>query len=217
MGKCIMSGIVPQLKLPPRLSDFAEGSLIKINENSSPVEFYVAKHNYEQELNGAGRTLVVRKDCYDTRTFGSNNAYATSTLDSWLNGDYKNLLDSAVQTLIGTTKFYYTIGNGVVTVTTLQRAVFQLSFTELGKSANAANTEGSALPIASILQIAYRNGTAVVQWTRTPATGDTDYVHALGADGNAASGISWNHIYGSRPCFTLPANTKIDDNGLVVA
>ena len=43
------------------LSDYAEGDLIKLNEGGSPVDFYVAKHDYESSLNGAGRTLVDRK------------------------------------------------------------------------------------------------------------------------------------------------------------
>ena len=36
------------------LSDFEEGALVKLNENGSPVEFYVTKHDYEPDLNGAG-------------------------------------------------------------------------------------------------------------------------------------------------------------------
>lgn len=47
------------------LSDIPEGTLVKINESGSPVEFYVAKHDYETGLNGAGRTLLVRRYCYD--------------------------------------------------------------------------------------------------------------------------------------------------------
>ena len=34
-----------------------EGAIITLNENASPVEFYVAKQDYESGLNGAGRTL----------------------------------------------------------------------------------------------------------------------------------------------------------------
>ncbi len=55
MGKVIMSGIVPELSKPvttASLSTFAEGSIVKINESGSPVEFYVAKHDYESALNG---------------------------------------------------------------------------------------------------------------------------------------------------------------------
>lgn len=215
-----MSGIVPGLTKPVSgtpLSTYTEGSIIKINENGSPVEFYVAKHDYESGLNGAGRTLVVRKDCYDTRAWHSSNvnAYASSAIDTWLNGTYKALLDADIQSVIGTTKFYYTPGNGSTSVTTLTRAIFLLSVTELGKTASYANKEGSALSIASSLQIAYHNGSAVVQWTRSPDTNSTYYVCYL----NTYDLVYSNHCtytYGSRPCFTLPSTTKIDENGQVI-
>lgn len=198
-----------------KLANKAVGSIIKLKESGTLVEFYVAKHDYENGLNGNGRTLIVRKDCYDMRVFSnSNNAYANSALDSWLCNTYLKLLDADIQAAIGTTKFYYTPGNGNTTVTTLQRAVFQLSLTELGKSASYANTEGSALPIASTLQIAYRNGSAVVQWTRTPRTSGTNFVCCLVAGGNV-NNYYCSGSYGSRPAFTLPSTLSVSDDGSV--
>lgn len=206
-GKTLIGGTaftVPFSKGIP-LSTITPGAILYLNESGSPVQFYIAKHDYESGLNGAGRTLLVRKDCYDMRVFStSNNAYAGSSLDSWLCNTYLKLLDADIQAAIGTTKFYYTPGIGNTTVTTMQRAVFQLSLTELGKSANAANTEGSALPIASTLQIAYRNGSAVTQWTRTPYTNNIDYVFYLYDNGSVYSYRCDNYI-GSRPAFTLPS------------
>ena len=198
-----------------KLANKAVGSIIKLKESGTLVEFYVAKHDYENGLNGNGRTLIVRKDCYDMRAFSSsNNAYANSSLDSWLCNTYLKLLDADIQAAIGTTKFYYTPGNGNTTVTTLQRAVFQLSLTELGKTAGYANTEGSALPIASTLQIAYRNGSAVVQWTRTPFTVSTSSVFCLFTDGYVSSNY-YGDSYGSRPAFTLPSPLSVSDDGSV--
>lgn len=198
-----------------KLANKAVGSIIKLKESGTLVEFYVVKHDYENGLNGNGRTLIVRKDCYDMRVFSnSNNAYANSSLDSWLCNTYLKLLDADIQAAIGTTKFYYTPGNGNYTVTTLQRAVFQLSLTELGKSASYAKTEGSALPIASTLQIAYRNGSAVVQWTRTPNTSGTGRVYYLDTDGGVGS-VNFSSSNGSRPAFTLPSTLSVSDDGSV--
>lgn len=206
-----------------RLRDIAEGQLVKLLENGTAVEFYVAKHDYESGLNGAGRTLVVRKDCYDTRAWHSSNvnAWASCTLRSWLNGDYFNLLDEDIRGVIGTTKYYYTPGNGTTSVTTRSDAVFQLSVTELGKTASYANTEGSALPIASTLQFAYCNGSAVSQWTRSPYSGAPTLACNLTTDGNVVNNVC-THAYGSRPCFTLPSGACFDEetmlfNGKVVA
>lgn len=198
-----------------KLANKAVGSIIKLKESGSLVEFYVAKHDYENGLNGSGRTLVVRKDCYDTRVFSnSNNAFSGSAIDTWLNNTYLKLLDSDIQTAIGTTKFYYTPGNGSNSVTTLSRAVFLLSVTELDKTASYANTEGSALPIASTLQIAYRNGSACAQWTRTPYTGSTNYVFYLNTNGNLYY-RNYDYSYGSRPAFTLPSSLSVSDDGSV--
>lgn len=198
------------------LGNKSVGSIVKLKENGVLVDFYVAKHDYENGLNGSGRTLVVRKDCYDTRQWHTSNvnAYATSAIDTWLNSTYKNLLDADIRGVIGTTKIKYTPGNGNTTVGTLERAIFLLSVTELGRSASYANTEGTALSIASSLQIAYLNGSAVVQWTRSPGTHDTYYACFLNTDG----GVDYSYCsstYGSRPAFTLPSTLSVSDDGSV--
>ena len=198
------------------LGNKSVGSIVKLKENGVLVDFYVAKHDYENGLNGSGRTLVVRKDCYDTRQWHTSNvnAYATSAIDTWLNSTYKNLLDADIRGVIGTTKIKYTPGNGNTTVGTLERAIFLLSVTELGRSASYANTEGTALSIASSLQIAYLNGSAVVQWTRSPYTDDTYSAYYLGTNGGV-NGNSCYHTYGSRPAFTLPSTLSVSDDGSV--
>lgn len=198
------------------LGNKSVGSIVKLKENGVLVDFYVAKHDYENGLNGSGRTLVVRKDCYDTRQWHTSNvnAYATSAIDTWLNSTYKNLLDADIRGVIGTTKIKYTPGNGNTTVGTLERAIFLLSVTELGRSASYANTEGTALSIASSLQIAYLNGSAVVQWTRSPFTGSTYRACYLGTDGGVGN-YGCNLTYGSRPAFTLPSTLSVSDDGSV--
>ena len=144
------------------------------------------------------------------------NAYASSDLDSWFNGTYKALLDPSIQTAIGTTKFYYTPGNGNWTVGTLERAVFALSATELGQSGNFFNVEGSALPIANTLKVAYLNGRVNTQWTRSPVIYDSGSAAYLTSYG-IVNYNSCNNSYGSRPAFTLPSTTKFDpDTNIII-
>lgn len=198
------------------LGNKSTGSIIKLKENGTLVDFYVAKHDYESGLNGAGRTLVVRKDVYDQRQWHSSNvnAWASCTMRSWLNSTYKALLDSDIQSLMGTTTYYYTPGNGNTTVTTRSDAVFLLSGTELGKSTSYLNVEGSALPIASTLQIAYQGGSATTQWTRSPRTDDTNnawWLYSVGGIGD----VSCAFTSGSRPAFTLPSSLYVSDDGSV--
>jgi len=194
------------------LSQLSEGSIVMIPEDGVDTAFYVAKHDYESGLNGTGRVLMVRKDVHSNQVWdsGNVNAYVGSDIDVWLTNTYLSTLDAKIQELIDTTKFYYTPGNGNTTVSTLERSVFVLSATELSRSSGTgtANAEGSALPIASSLQIAYLNGSVVVQWTRTPTTNSTLYAHVL----NTGGGITSNGCflsYGVRPCFTLPSDMQL--------
>lgn len=199
------------------LGDETEGSIVTLQEDGAAVEFYVAKQNYEATLNGEGRVLLVRKDCYDSRAWDSDNqnALATSDIDTFFNGDYKAKFSSAIQSLMGTTKIYYTPGMGDYSVGEIQRSIFQLSLTELGLTNSAANVEGSALPIASTLRFVYLSDQAVSQWTRTPNVGFNTNVWRVNEDG-AASSNNCNLTFGSRPCFTLPANMQVNSDGSIV-
>ena len=191
------------------LSELAEGTIIKINENGAPVEFYLAKHNYEPDLNGQGRELVVRKELGGYMVWNSApvNTWATCSLLSWLNSAYKQTLSNHIQNLMGTTAYRYTIGNEDDTVATRSDAVFILSLTEFGISEPGANVEGSALPIASLLLPA-PNG----QYTRSPDTNSTSKIWT----------ISYKHKPYDRSCnvtehvshfaFTLPASAAVDEN-----
>ena len=192
------------------LSELTEGTIIKINENGSPVEFYLAKHNYEPDLNGQGRELVVRKDGYGKGVWNTSlkNAYAGSKIDTWFNGDYKNILSPALQGMIGTTTFRYTPGNYDWDLATLSRSVFTLSVAELGRMGDAsarghANTEGSTLPIASTLL-----SLSDTYWTRTPDTEEPYY--AFGIFDPYAQWQTVNSSYFFRPIFTLPSTALVD-------
>ena len=191
------------------------GTIVKLKENGVPQEFYVAKHGYP--TNGNGRTLLVRRYIYDTRQWHTSNvnAYASCALDSWFNNTYYNLLDADIKAQIAAVAIPYTPGNGNNSVSTLSRRVFALSVTELGRTASYANVEGSALPIASTLQIAYNSsGSAVVQWTRSPYTNRTSNACYLGAVGDV-NYYSCTVTYGARPAFTLPSSLSVSDDGSV--
>lgn len=198
------------------LGSKATGSIIKLKENGKLVEFYVGVHNYESGLNGTGRTLVFRKDCYDNRAWHSSNvnAWANCTLRSWLNSTYLNMLDADIRSLIGTTKYYYTPGNGSWSVTTRSDAIFLLSAYELGKSESWFNKEGTTLPNATNYQIAKLNGSNNAQWTRSPYTVSTGVAVFLLSVGYVGNGYC-NGTYGSRPAFTLPSNLYVSDDGSV--
>lgn len=196
-------------KLGTPLSELSEGTLIKIMENGSPVEFYLTKHNYEPDLNGQGRTLVVRKELDGLMTWNNEslNTWATCSLLSWLNSAYKQRLSTHIQNAIDTTKYRYTLGNYDDTVATRADAIFIPSLTEFGLSEPSANVEGSTLPIASLLLPAPSG-----QYTRSPSTKNDFEVWII------------SHLYEpyDRSChvtehvshfaFTLSASIEVDEN-----
>lgn len=196
------------------LGSLVEGTLIKILENGAPVEFYVSKQNYEPGLNGDGRTLMVRKDCYDNRFWNDSNYnyWPGSTIYSWLNGSYKSLFSSAVQNLIGSTSYYYTNSVKSFSLSTTTSSVFMISLFEAGLDpGGAANNEGEILPIAEQLKIAYLSGSPCSQWTRTPYTGSVAQSYSIGTNGYQLA-MACTTSYGSRPCFTLPATALVDQD-----
>ena len=203
------------------LGAVAEGSIVYLNESGVAVPFYVAKHNYESALNGSGRTLLVRKNLYDTRVWNSAavNTYASSTIDAWLNSTWILLLDDFVQSAAGTTKFYYTVGNGDRTITALSRAAFLLSVAEYGLTNTNFNAEGSALPIASELLRGYLDGTLTRHWTRSANLSISKYAAALSNPTSVDPGVIerlYQNVssqkHGSRPCITLPDDMGVDDS-----
>lgn len=219
MGRAIVAGGAEATKpiTGILLSDIAEGSIVKLNENGSPVEFYVACHDYESTLNGTGRTLLVRKDNYGTTCMwnsASRNVYKNSTVDTWLNDTYKNVLDSSVIEAIGTTTFKYTPMNGNTAIGTLIRSVFILSAKELGMTSSSMNYEGSTLPISNLLKIAYKDGSANSQGTRSPDTSTNYAFFYLDSTGTLKYLNASSSLY-PRPCFTLPSASLFDKNTLL--
>lgn len=196
------------------LSSKSEGTLIRINENGSPQLFYLAQHNYQSNLNGNGRTLMVRKDIYSLSSYDyhDDNVYAGSTVDNKLTSEYINVFSSAVKSLIGTTKIYSKRTNGVSADEqwNISRSVFLLSFTELSYAAITAPIEGDPVPIYLTLRVAYYQGLAHRYWTRTLVIGTADKVYDIeGSGGYYEASVSIGNT-GIRPAFTLPANATLN-------
>ena len=155
--------------------------------------------------------MVVRRACFDKRQWASTtiDAYSGCSLDSWFNGAYKGYFSTAVQALMGSTMFYYTVGNGNYRVATLSRAVFAPSATELGCT-GSVNTEGTILPNASAIRPPYLGAELIAQWTRSPITTGINRVAVVVSDTSATPN---NSIVdqGSRPCFTLPSTATVTE------
>ena len=203
------------------LGDLTEGTLITINENGAPVEFYVAKHNYEPGLNGDGRTLIVRKEAYDTGPYDNydpgnppyQNQYSGCDMDNMFNTTYKNLFSEKVQSYISNTSFYYIAGGPAINTfssSTLTRSIFALSAIELTNTTYNTNyNEGEALPIRNILE------THVV-WTRSPYTRNGSG-NVIEVEGPSTIAVHGPYLSNKRiPCFTLPATALVDPSNALI-
>lgn len=185
------------------LSNIPEGKTVLMDEGNNVVEFIVAKHGYESELNGVGRTLLIRKRYPTLMNWDSSwSAYAQSDINTWLNGEYLNTFSSAQKEAIGSTTFYYTPGFtamdfsvGSSKVSTMSKAVFLPSAHEFGgdcegndvfgwtkNSPDYKYNEGTSFPQAKgILEsmlaadnAAITNGSCRV-FTRTPFLYSAEY------------------------------------------
>ena len=217
-GRTLIGGTGYDIKFGTPVAELAEGTIIKINENGSPVGFYIAKHNYESRLNGVGRTLVVRKDCYSL--MGTYSSFNGSPVDEECNGDYLNLFSADVKALISKTKFYVNTDYISPKLEVYQRAIFILSQGEFGEQLGSYGTkDGQTLPIVETLKIAKYNGKACAQWTRTPTTSVGGAVIYVSAAGQILSTRNpYSEKFGNRPVFTLPNTAEVDsDFNLIVA
>lgn len=221
-GRTLIDGTGYDIKFNTPVGELEEGTLVKINESGSPVEFYVAKHDYESGLNGSGRTLVVRKDCHSKMPYSSRTGctFPDSVLYTWLNNTYTTYLDDFVRSAIGKTKFEYTSDYIRYTYATGECAVFLLGVAEVDPTNDPNNglqgyTDGTLLPIANTLKIAYLDSQPVYQWTRAWAHSNGTAIVCMNKTGRAEQFRVLDNAstgQGVRPIFTLPSEMAIDSD-----
>lgn len=184
------------------VADLAEGTIIKVNENNSPVEYYIAKHNYESSLNGTGRTLITRKNVNAGRTFfdynfgGMGCPYTEADIFTDVN-NWKNRFSSVLREKIGTTKFRYVPSySNPGTTEVAEASCFILSARELGDTSYRG---GDPLPTASILRKANDN-----QYTSNPSPHDGYKVIYFDTNGQAQEGHGGSNPACARTSCTIP-------------
>ena len=202
-----------------KLSTKAVGSIVKIKVNGAAKDFIIVHQGlpssaYDASCNGV---WVVMKDIYTTSTFGNNNSYKDSSIHSYLNSTFYNLIDSQIRAVIKQVKIPYTNSGVQSGANGLSTKVFLLSGTEVGFSGvSYMNTEGAKLSYfdSASKRVAYNGSSAAEWWLRSPNTDISNYVWDVESDG---SNGSWycNGTYGVRPAFVLPSSLVVSDDGTV--
>ena len=214
-----------------KLGTKAVGSIVKIKVNGASKDFIVVQQGnpntstYDSSCNG---TWLLMKDIYTTSTFGSNNSYKDSSIHTYLNGTFYNLIDSNIRAAIKQVKIPYQNGTGsggslATGSNGLSTKVFLLSGYEVGwttsdngyfpkdgvRLAYFGNSSGG-----NSKRVAYNGSSAASWWLRSPYTSNNSYVWYVSTDGSG--NYNWyNHSCGVRPAFILPSTLVVSDDGTV--
>lgn len=213
------------------LGDMAVGSTVKIKVNGTLTDFLIVQQGnpntstYDSSCSG---TWLLMKDIYTTSTFGNNNSYKDSSIHTYLNGTFYNLINSNIRAAIKQVKIPYQNGTGsggslATGSNGLSTKVFLLSGYEVGwttsdngyfpkdgvRLAYFGNSSGG-----NSKRVAYNGSSAAIWWLRSPGTNSGDGVWSINTVG------SGNHIWylsscGVRPAFILPSTLVVSDDGTV--
>lgn len=210
-----------------KLGTKAVGSIVKIKVNGASKDFIVVQQgnpNTSTYDSSCAGTWLLMKDIYTTSTFGNNNSYKDSSIHTYLNGTFYNLIDSNIRAAIKQVKIPYQNGTGsggslATGSNGLSTKVFLLSGTEVGFSGvSYMNTEGAKLSYfdSASKRVAYNGSSAAIWWLRSPYAGSSGDVWSVYADGSHYS--YWYSVsYGVRPAFVLPSSLVVSDDGTVSA
>lgn len=215
-----------------RLGAKAVGSIVKIKVNGAAKDFIIVHQGkpssvYDDSCNG---TWLLMKDIYTTYTFGNNNSYKDSSIHTYLNGTFYNLIDSDIRAAIKQVKIPYLNGTGggdgslATGANGLSTKVFLLSGYEVGwTTSDDRNFPKDGIRLAyfgsgsggNSKRVAYNGSSADRWWLRSPHTDNHGSVWAVNTEGSYDAG-RWNyHSDGVRPALILPSTLFASNDGTV--
>lgn len=214
-----------------KLGTKSVGSIIKLNEFGSPVNYIIIQQglpssgNYDASCNG---TWVRRQSAGAEKEWdSSNNDYANSDIHSWLNNTYSGFLvaldDDILSQGVLNVKIPYRPGSGTSgTVNSGSRGLscraFLLSMLEVGLTPGYSPREGATLSYFSSggasRRIVNYNGSPARAWSRSPYLDDYDgsSVCTVVADG-VADGWYCYVSYAVAPALILDSDLWVSDDG----
>lgn len=215
-------------------SSLAVGTTVKLMEGGTAVEYLVVNQGipsnsslYDASCDG---TWLLRKDIHSERQWNTSDAniYETSTINTWLNGDFFNSLGTTEQAVVKQVKIPYRRGGSGGSdqsgANGLSCKVFLLGGYEVGWTTSnnqyfphdgakldyfTASSDGDSKRIAKL------NGSATGWWLRSPYTGDTGIVCFVGGNGSYYFGNA-SISRGIRPAVILPSNALFDETTMLL-
>lgn len=204
------------------LSNLANGSLVKLGENTKPTKFI--KLDNDHYGTGTGVTLI-RKDTFSNIAWNASRdlivsaRYLNCTMDSFCDGIWPQMLDEQIRSCLIPAPIIVTESSFTSTLHTIYRKGFALSCTEAGVS--GWQTEGKAFSYFSsdARRIAYVDETASTSyWALRSIDENTSYssscgVYRITSDGTVniyyqAAAAVW----APRPAFQLKSSIVVSDS-----
>lgn len=214
-----------------KLGTKSVGSIVKIKVNGASKDFIVVQQgnpNTSTYDSSCAGTWLLMKDIYTTSTFGNSNSYKDSSIHTYLNGTFYNLIDSDIRNAIKQVKIPYQNGTGsggslATGSNGLSTKVFLLSGYEVGwttsdngyfpkdgvRLAYFGNSSGG-----NSKRVAYNGSSAAIWWLRSPLASNDNGVWSVGTDGSSVNGWYFGSC-GVRPAFILPSTLVVSDDGTV--
>lgn len=220
-----------------KLGTKAVGSIVKIKVNGAANDFIVVQQGnpstsvYDSSCNG---TWLLMKDSYNYMKWNApyENNYASSDINSWLNGTFYNLIDADIRAVIKQVKIPYHGGsycNGTLHTGAngLNTKLFLLSGIEVGwtnRTDEYFPEDGAKLSYflagtgtnENKKRVAYRNGSAQDWYLRSPRIINTSSNGVWKVADNGS--YDYDNCVNScdiRPAFILPSTLVVSDDGMV--
>lgn len=215
-----------------KLSAKGVGSVVKIKVNGTLRNFIVVHQGKPSSIYDAScdGTWLLMEDIYETRQWHSSNVndYANSTIHSYLNSTFLNLIDANIRAQIKQAKIPYRPGSGTSQSVNsgangLSAKIFLLSDREVGYTQSNVNqyivNDGAKLSYfqdgnGTTEKIAKLNGSATLWWLRSPYTYDSTRAWHVNSSGYAGA-YYCTSTYGVRPALILPSTLLVSDDGSV--
>lgn len=210
------------------------GSIVKLKVNGVLRDFIVVHKglpsaDYDVSCDGV---WLLMKDIYEQRQWHSSNIndYEKSTIHSYLNDAFLNLIDSNIRNKIKYIKIPYRSGSGTSTAVEkgpygLGTKIFLLSCYEIGYTVNSTSKympqEGARLKYFELYskltdKTAQFEGNNINWKLRSPYTGQSGAAWSVYRDGSAVRSLC-DDGGGIRPAMILPTTLLVSDNGTVYA
>lgn len=216
------------------LGTVAVGTVVKINESGSPVNYIVVHQGLPSSMYDAScdGTWLLRQDIAENRVWNStsSNVLESSSIQSYLNGTWVNRYDTDIRNAIKQVKIPYRQNGGTGVDRTgangLSCKIFLLSGYEVGWTTSDLSyfpVDGAKLAYfisgtsssANNKRIAYLDGSAAIWWLRSPYAGYPAGVLCVYSEGNYTNQNAMDSR-GVRPAFVLSKNIYVEDDGTVV-